>query len=489
VTRTSLLVAATVVVLLAAALRLPGLDEQSLWSDEIYSIESARWPLPILLSVQDGHPPLYGLILKGLDQVAPSDLNGRYVSALAGVAAVAAMLALGCAIVDRRTAVVAALLLAIAPLHVWYSREGRMYSLVALDSIVASWLFVRALRDGGWRVWAGYALVSALGLMTHYLYGAVILAQAAFVVVERSGDTRALRHVALVGGLLLALGAVMLPMLGQEAIGFVGHWRGFEWLAVPYTAYTFLGGFGLGPPVELLHRERGLATIAAYWRELAAVALVGTAVAWAAVRAVPSLGSWGVYLVLWVLVPTVVVFGGAWVKNGAFNVRYLLSALPAVVLLAASGIVRAPRWYGLMCLVALVALAAVSISRDRFDPRYVREDLRGAARYLGEHTRGDRPVTVSAPYVIAGLQHYDDRLKLEPLAIRPVRSPADAEALLAALRASGGWLVLSREWEDDPAGYLPRAISAHAGDAEVMRLPGIRVFRFRPPKDASHGSS
>ena len=166
---------------------------------------------------------------------------------MAGVAAVAAMLVLGCTITDRRTAVVAALLLAIAPLHVWYSREGRMYSLVALCSIVASWLFVRALRSGGWGAWAGYAVVSAVGLFTHYLYGAVVLAQAVFVVVERFADTVALRRLAIVGGLLLALGALALPMLGREAIGFVGHWRGFEWLAVRTPPTPSWGDSASGP--------------------------------------------------------------------------------------------------------------------------------------------------------------------------------------------------------------------------------------------------
>jgi len=478
VTRTSLLIAGTAIVLLAAALRLQGLDEQSLWTDEIYSVESSRWALPILLSVQDGHPPLYGLILKGLDQVAPNDLNGRYVSALAGVAAVGAILALGCAIADRRTAVVAGLLLAVAPLHVWYSREGRMYSLVALCAIVASWFFVRALRGGGWRSWTGYGVVSALGLMTHYLYGAVLLAQGTFIAIERFGDSLALRRFALVGAMLVALAALGLPLVGQEAVGFVGHWRSFEWLSVPYTAFTFFGGFGLGPPVELLHRERGLATIAAYWPELLGVTVVALAATWLAIRALPSLGPWGVYLVLWVLVPTIVVFGGAYLKNGAFNVRYLFSTLPAVVLLTANGIVHAPRRYGLGLLLALVALDAVSIHRDRYDPRYVREDLRGAAAYLRQHASDDGPITVSAQYMIAALQHYQEQLRLEPLATRPVRSAADAEAMLDALSARGAWLVLSRDWEDDPGGYLLSAIAARAPAAETAHFPGMRVFHF-----------
>jgi hypothetical protein len=77
VTRTSLVVAGGAVLLLAAMLRLPGLDEQSLWTDEVYSADSARWTLPVLLAVQDGHPPLFGLILTALRPRGPSNGYGK----------------------------------------------------------------------------------------------------------------------------------------------------------------------------------------------------------------------------------------------------------------------------------------------------------------------------------------------------------------------------------------------------------------------------
>lgn len=478
-TRVSLIVASAGIVLLAAALRLPGLDEQSLWSDEIYSVQSARWPLPILLSVQDGHPPLYGLVLKALDGLRPADSNGRLISAVAGVATVGAMLALGCAIADPRTAVLAALLLAIAPLHVWYSREGRMYALVALCSTASSWLFVRALRGGGGAPWLGYAVVSAIGLFTHYLYGAVILAQAAFVAVARFSDRMMLRRVALVYAALCVIGVLGLAIVGEEAIGFAGRQRGFQWLGLPYTAYVFVAGFGLGPPVEFLHRGHSPAAILAiYWPACTAVVFLGGALVWAAVRALPALGTWGLYLALWLLVPAVFVFTGAWLKDGAYNVRYLLSTFPAFVLLAAAGLARAPRWYGLTCLAALVVVAAVSIGRDRLDPRYVREDLRGAAEYLRAHAASDEAVTVSAAYCISGLQYYGLAQPLEPLALRPLRSPAEADAVVASLAGADRWLVLSRDWEDDPAGYLIHAIAMRAPGSEVARLPGVRIFHF-----------
>jgi hypothetical protein len=33
-------------------------------------------------------------------------------------------------------------------------------------------------------------------------------------------------------------------------------------------------------------------------------------------------------------------------------------------------------------------------------------------------------------------------------------TPADAERVLSPLIRAGGWLVLSRDWEDDPSGEL-----------------------------------
>jgi mannosyltransferase len=480
VTRRTFRVAAAAILLLAAALRLPGLDDQSLWSDEIYSVESARWPWPVLLTARDGQPPLYGLILKALGRLPSPDLHGRIVSAVAGVAGVGAMLGLGRAIAGRRVALLAAGLLAISPLHVWYSREGRTYALVTLWSIVGSWCLVCAIRDGTRRAWSGWAATSAAGLATHYLYGPVLLAQAVFLVLPHAGGTTSRRRLLVAAGAIVALALVALAFLGGEAAGVVARRRGFEWLAIPYTAFTFVGGFGLGPPVEALQRDRSLAAVAAYWRPVTAVAATGAALAWASLRALPSLGTWACYLGLWLFVPAAAVLGGAWVTDGSYSVRYLLPALPAFVLLAAAGLARLRRPWGAVALGMVGIMSALSIARDRHDPRYMRDDLRGAAHWLRAHVDTGAPIAVSASYVVFGLRHYDDSLHVAPLTDRRVRTEADAEAALDGLLTAGGWLVLSREWEDDPAGHLEREIARRAPEALVARLPGVRIFRFLP---------
>lgn len=467
------------VVVLAAALRLPELDAQSLWSDEIYSVESARWPVPILVSVADGHPPLYGLALKAMDVVRPTDWNGRLISAMAGVATVAAMLGLGRVIANPRTAVLAALLLAIAPLHVWYSREGRMYALATFCSTGASWLFARALGGAGNGIWLGYIALSVAGLLTHYLYAPIVLAQVLFAALRRPAEPRATRRTAIACAAVLALAVLTLASLGGEALGIARAHRGFQWLALPYTAHVFVAGFGVGPPVALLHRAPALGPLlATYWAELTPIAVLGAALVWAALRAIPSLGGWGLYLVLWLALPAAVVFGGSWATGTAYNVRYLLPAFPAAVLLVAAGLDRAPRWYAIVCLTGLVAVAAISIGRDRRDPTYARDDLRGAAAYLRAHA-GSARIAVSAAYIADGLRYYEPTLHLEPFVRHPVRTADDASAALGPFAATGGWFVLCRDWEDDPAGHVATALAA-SGAVEVSTLPGMRIFRLPP---------
>ena len=132
-------------VLLAFALRVLRLDFQPLWWDEGYSVWFATHPLGQMasLTAQDIHPPLYYALLHGwtgLFGAGPVSL--RLLSVLFGVLAVPAIYLAGRRMLSRRAALIAAFLLAISPLHVYYSQEVRMYGLVALLSIgvlVAAW--------------------------------------------------------------------------------------------------------------------------------------------------------------------------------------------------------------------------------------------------------------------------------------------------------------------------------------------------------------
>ena len=136
----------TLLTLAACGLRLLRLDFQPLWWDEGYSVWFATHPLGqmLALTAQDIHPPLYYALLRGwtlLLGAGPVAL--RLLSAVIGTLAIPAVYLAGRRLFgSRRTALLAAALLAINPLHIYYSQEVRMYGLVALLStaiLAAAW--------------------------------------------------------------------------------------------------------------------------------------------------------------------------------------------------------------------------------------------------------------------------------------------------------------------------------------------------------------
>lgn len=162
---------ATVVLatLLAWALRLAQLAHQPLWIDEAHSLYFATQSVStILLRLCDPHPPGYYLLLKSILPLGASEFSLRLPSAAAATLAVPLLFltarylstVLGVARPDR-VAALSALLLAVAPLHVWYAQEARMYALVTTLGLGAVFLALRFARRPTLAHALPYALTAA----------------------------------------------------------------------------------------------------------------------------------------------------------------------------------------------------------------------------------------------------------------------------------------------------------------------------------------
>lgn len=133
--------------------------------------------------VSDGHPPLYYWLLRlanrffGIDEYAvrlPSALIGTLIVPLAWVA--------GRRIGGRRAGALAAALVALSPMLVFYAREPRMYSLLPLTALASLVFLDRALARGGW-AWLGYVAATTIGLWSHYYVVPLVIGQTAFLAV------------------------------------------------------------------------------------------------------------------------------------------------------------------------------------------------------------------------------------------------------------------------------------------------------------------
>lgn len=178
-----------VVLVVAAAARLPGLAGKPLWYDEAFAVLfSATGPRAMTygtLAAEQGvaadvHPlGYYSLLWAWTGVFGDAIWVVRLLSALLGLVTVYLGMRFASDLLDERAGLMAGLLLAIAPFPVHYSQEVRMYALMALLLLSATWAFRRALDRGGvWR-WSLFALLAALAQYTHTLSAFYLAALAA----------------------------------------------------------------------------------------------------------------------------------------------------------------------------------------------------------------------------------------------------------------------------------------------------------------------
>jgi hypothetical protein len=190
------------IVLLALVLRLARLGFQPLWWDEGWSLYFATSDPGAMLQLTavDIHPPLYYLLLHLWTKLfGPSPISVRLLSVLIGAAAVPLIYLVGRRLFGQQiptdpdrsrpigpagreganVGLLAALLLAISPFHIYYSQEVRMYGLVTLLGLAtlyfASVRGTISVRGNRW-AWVGYVVAATAALYTQYYAAFLILA-------------------------------------------------------------------------------------------------------------------------------------------------------------------------------------------------------------------------------------------------------------------------------------------------------------------------
>ena len=179
---TRMVIITATVGVLALALLLRFWTKSDLWLDEALTVNIARQPLHQLPSLlhRDGAPPLYYALLHvWMGWFGTSDLAVRSLSGLFGVITVPVVWLAGRRLGSRTIAWAAMLLVATSPFAVRYDTEARMYSLVALLSVLGFLALDRSLRKPRPGNLIAVGAVAGLLLYTHYwsvfLLGTVLL--------------------------------------------------------------------------------------------------------------------------------------------------------------------------------------------------------------------------------------------------------------------------------------------------------------------------
>jgi len=166
---------------LGALLRAIGLN-QGLWFDEIITlINSIRPPLLQILTEfsSNNQHPLYSVMGHfSMLIFGEHPWSLRLPAYLFGVAAIPMAYAVGRRFASRTEALLASGFLTISYHHIWFSQNARGYTMLAFFTLLATFLFIRALETQGSRYFFRYALVAALGVYTHLTMVFVVLSHA-----------------------------------------------------------------------------------------------------------------------------------------------------------------------------------------------------------------------------------------------------------------------------------------------------------------------
>lgn len=482
------------ITLIALAVRLVHLDGMSLWIDEVFTWElvaprpGAEFGTHILAAYQG---PLYHAAAWPLVRLADTAFMLRLPAAVAGAFTVTLLGLFAGRLWGRGTGRLAAVMACLAPFLVWYSQEARGYAFVMFFATASGMVLMDAVR-GGLNVGRalGLALLCGAGLMSNFSFIFLVAAYGLSVLLiarPRQASEWLLWSLALGGGVVLAL-PWLLEAAGIWEVGRVvpgvetgqalrGETTFSPW-ALPFTGFALLYGFTLGPSLAELHGPDRLAILGQHAPLLAAATLVAAV---PLLFSVLQLGRRRWTLILWILIPVLGVVLLAVRNVKPFNVRYLATIWPWLMLLLAAGAMRMAVWPRRVLVGAYLALCVASLGGLFFVADYAKADLRGAAAAMT--AAGYRPGdTVLVPTVGPVVRRYLPTADVRGCWDEAVLADrAMAEALVARQLAGrqDAWYIRARAWDLDPAGLLPAALDRVGSLEPVHEGANVRVHRWR----------
>ena len=459
-----------------------GLMDQGPWCDEVFTLMMASRGL--WAGIEHGlhfyTAPLYPALAWVATGAGHSLLGGRLVSVVAFALTALAASSLGSTLGGRRAGSLAFLLVSTHPLLIWHAQDARPYSLMVFLAVLALAIQTRLLaRDQRSFSWPLFLCVLC-GLLTHLYFGCVLVALGLQLIGRRKEPACRPIWQALIGAtaaaLPLLLGLFLLSQ-GKDA----GFHKKADLLALPYALATFANGYAFGATIPELHGASPLAATLAHLPEVAARSLLWwVPLLWALLRSPRLLRgrsrAWMLSASAVVLLP----FLSSLAMDGvSFNTRYILAALPLLLVLGAAGMSAGQAGKRRLWLAVPILLSQLwGLAALRFQERYGKEDYAGVTAFIASTVKKGEPVHEGpSPGMI---NHLLGRDRVELL--------SSTRGLPSRAREGGGreFLIFNRPWDMDPGGVMEKKLRLEPGITrlhfrgfEVYIRPGSSVKRNR----------
>jgi mannosyltransferase len=467
--RNAIGIALIAIVFLAFALRVYRLDGQSFWQDEILNFGYADRELSRVLDppMPPEYLPLYFYILHGWMVLAGrSDFAVRFLALSFSMLALASCFYLGRRCFNRRIAVLAVLIMALNPWHIWYAQDNTLYAVMVCLTTASMALLAEGLHSDRRLIWTGYVLVTGASLYIHYYCYLIPIVQWTLVALiwlkeHRPGLLR--RWVIVQGG----VGLVFLPLLPRIS----GGWNYPGWASPPNPLELpalLLGTFSFGTTMPQEWRTPFLVGFAVLFT-VGLIALMrqlrGNQSAWLVLC----------YLLVPLLAQTLIAL-----RWSHFLVRYLMIVTPAYLLILALGLDFLRRlWLPLAPVAALfiVLASAVSLYTYYFNPNFIRPDYRGVGRALTAWSHPDDAIVLNGPLWGGLARYYHGPLPIYDMSdVEEVEQKGLGPTLTEITEGRRGiWLLL----EAQQPGPVEFWLNNNAYQAYRGWYSGITLYLFR----------
>lgn len=398
--------------IIALVLRLVNIN-QSLWLDEAININIVKsidfQTLIFKYSLGDFHPPLYHLLLKSWFLIVEKvplpiwEMTFRLPSVLFGVATVYVAYLIGKKLFEERTALTLALLLATAPLHIYYSQEARMYSMAAFFATLSVYFFISITKKDKLTYWLGFIIATTLMLYTDYLPYLLLPTYVIYLIWARkaiaNGTIKALLPALLIIAVLITPWLLILPKqlsVGLSAAATSPAWANvvggpdLKSLTIAFVKFT-IGRISIGNNLI-------------YAITVAPIALfVGLLFLFSVLRTNTKRS----FLYFWFFLPITFSYVAAFFVP-IFAYFRLLFVLPAFYLILSSGInilshIRLKR----ILLSITLAINLVCVAVYFLNPAFQREDWKNAVKFVSHRSDNKTVVLFESNYTMAPYDYYN----------------------------------------------------------------------------------
>ncbi len=377
---------------LATALRLYALGEESLWVDEMNSLEDSQdftWRNPNIR-------PLYYSLLHVWMQWFNDESGWRLLAVIFGIGSVVLTYDLSRRLLGENTARLSALLMAVSPIFVNHSQEIRMYTLMTFLTVLGSIALLEYLnRPTYWRV-AAWSVCRLLAILT-FPISIALLVPDGLILIARFRKQRRWLFAAVLG--VLFIGAMLLPIVltklaekTQDYYALHGGDGGEEASFSAVSVVAKLTSFTVFWPLETLNDQPGWLL---FYKGMTLLLLLLIGISLWGIRRNPSLlitATWALGGLGAVLLVDVLFLGGkAWIT------RYLLFTAPFVLMLLSVGLLRLWNWNRWVSgVVALLYTVAVWQGLTYYYSTTYRDDWRGLAQAI-QSTAATEAIVYYAP--------------------------------------------------------------------------------------------